>query len=210
MFYTIRIPRIIRSFYPQAWWRLPGEEKRLYLSFDDGPHPEITPYVLSLLEQYEARASFFCIGANVQRYPATYKMILDRGHVIGNHTHHHVNGWKKTDQEYLDDISLASEHIGSTLFRPPYGRIRFSQIRALQQWQPAMKLVMWDVLSGDFDRGIDAGRCAKNVIRKAGPGSIIVFHDSEKAFPRLEKALPAVLEYFSERGYRFEGIPDFG
>lgn len=210
MIYTIRIPRLIRIFYPSALWRLTVEDKKLYLSFDDGPHPEITPFVLSLLEQYQAKASFFCIGDNVLRYPDVFRLIGEKGHVVGNHTQHHVNGWKKSDQVYLQDIAQASMHIDSTLFRPPYGKIKFSQARALQQRQPAMRLVMWDVLSGDFDRGIDAGRCVRNVISKARPGSIVVFHDSEKAFPRLEKALPQVLEYFSEKGYSFEGIPVFG
>lgn len=178
--------------------------KVLYLTFDDGPHPEATPFVLEQLRKWNARGTFFCIGKNVKEYPPIYRQILIDGHRVGNHTEHHLNGWKTDDKKYIENIRLAGESIDSDLFRPPYGRIGALQSKVLRD--AGYKIVMWEVLSGDFDRGIDGGRCAKNVIGHARSGSIVVFHDSEKALPRLREALPRVLEYFSGEGFRFEVI----
>ena len=178
----------------------------LYLSFDDGPHPEVTPFVLEELKKYGARATFFCIGKNVKEYPQIYKRVLVEGHRVGNHTQNHLNGWKVGDKKYIDNIQAAAERIDSDLFRPPYGRIGVFQSKLLRAAPFHYKIVMWEVLSGDFDRSIDAKKCAQNVLRHARPGSIVVFHDSEKAFDRLRDALPVVLKHFSELGYRFEVI----
>lgn len=183
-----------------------NDEKILYLSFDDGPHPAATPWVLDVLREYDARATFFCIGKNVKGYAQIFKDVLMAGHRVGNHTYDHVNGWKTEDGKYLDNIREAAQLIDSDLFRPPYGRIKRFQAMLLRGAQHPYRVIMWDVLSADFDKKISGTRCARNVIRYARPGSIVVFHDSEKAFDRLRVALPAVLEHFSGLGYRFEPI----
>jgi len=175
----------------------------VYLSFDDGPHPEITPFVLEQLKRYGASATFFCIGKNVNAYPQIYRQILLEGHRVGNHTQNHLNGWKVADDRYIENVREAAKYVDSELFRPPYGRIGALQAKVLKGAPFNYRIVMWDVLSGDFDVSLDAQRCARNVTRHAGPGSIVVFHDSEKAFDRLRDALPVVLEHFSEKGYRF-------
>ena len=182
-----------------------GDEKVLYLTFDDGPHPQITPFVLETLSHYQAKATFFCIGKNVAAYPNVFRQIIDAGHKVGNHTFNHLNGWKTDDQHYLDDIGAAKKYIDSELFRPPYGRITKFQAELVEK-NFQLKTIMWDVLSGDFDTKITGEQCSKNVIHKAGPGSIIVFHDSEKAWPRLETTLPKVLRHFSEAGYSFKHL----
>ncbi|MFM6995266.1 MAG: polysaccharide deacetylase family protein [Sediminibacterium sp.] len=186
---------------------MPTKEKVLYLSFDDGPHPEATPFVLEQLAIFNAKASFFCIGKNVQLYPVIYDAILDMKHTVGNHTQNHLNGWKNTTAAYLDEIQAAQKTINSNLFRPPYGKIRFEQIKALRKRKKLpQKIVMWDVLSGDFDTSITGEKCAQNVIKHAGPGSIIVFHDSAKAMDRLRIALPKVLLHFTNLGYQFKAL----
>jgi peptidoglycan/xylan/chitin deacetylase (PgdA/CDA1 family) len=179
----------------------------LYLSFDDGPHPEATPFVLEQLAIFNAKASFFCIGKNVQLYPEIYDSITPAGHGVGNHTQNHMNGWENTTANYIADIKEATKSISSNLFRPPYGRISFSQIKALRS-DPSLpqQIMMWDVLSGDFDITITGEQCAQNVIQHAGPGSIIVFHDSAKAMDRLRIALPKVLLHFSNLGYQFKAV----
>ena len=204
MFYFVKTPWWLQKIYHEAIWKAGGKEHQVYLTFDDGPHPRITPYVLDCLKQYQAKATFFCIGNNVRKYPAIYQQVIEAGHRVGNHTEHHLNGWKATDEKYLQDIAAAAGVIDSNLFRPPYGRIRKSQLKRLADLTPAMKTIMWDVLSGDFDVKLNSDQCIRNVIRHTSPGSIIVFHDSEKAFPRLEKTLPAVLENLSKRGFRFD------
>ncbi len=206
MFYFVHTPWWLRRLYPGCRWEMPAAGKTLYLSFDDGPHPEATPFVLDQLAQYQARATFFCIGKNVAAHRELYRDILDKGHRVGNHTYHHLNGWKTTDEEYLADIRAAKEEIDSRLFRPPYGRIRRFQLRLLQGKGLQLQTIMWTVLSGDFDPAVSGERCAARVIRYARDGSIVVFHDSAKALPSLRVALPAVLKYFTEKGYRFETI----
>ena len=178
----------------------------MYLTFDDGPNPVATPFVLEQLKKYNASATFFCIGKNVKDHPSLYGQLIEEGHAIGNHTFNHVNGWKVADNVYFKDIIEAKKYIDSSLFRPPYGRITRFQAKHLKQSALQFKVVMWDVVSGDFDTTISPDKCSFNVLRNAGEGSIVVFHDSEKAFPNLKKALPDTLEYFSVRGYRFEAI----
>lgn len=207
MFYTVKTPWWLRQWHRSALWTLPVTQKILYLSFDDGPHPQATPFVLSCLAQYRARATFFCIGKNVAAHADLYRSVLAAGHAVGNHTYDHLNGWKSEADQYAANIDRAGELIASPLFRPPYGRISRKQSRALLKRRPPMQLVMWDVLSGDFDLHLQPDKCADNVKRNAGPGSIVVFHDSAKALPRLEKALPDILKYFHEQGYSFESIP---
>lgn len=208
MIYLVKTPRILQKIFPEYLWRIPASEKTIFLTFDDGPHPVVTPFVLRQLKQNQALATFFCIGKNVVNYPDIYQQILDEGHTTGNHTFHHLNGWKTKDEEYLKDIAEASRYINSPYFRPPYGRITRFQAKNLK---PAMKgkdpvLVMWDVLSGDFDERITAQQCLANVVLGTTSGSVIVFHDSEKAFRKLEYTLPRVLHYFSEKGYQFKSL----
>lgn len=212
--YLIKAPFWIRWVYPQLLWRLSSKEKVLYLSFDDGPHETATHFVLDQLKAYQAKASFFCIGKNVVQYPAIYQRILQEGHAVGNHTQHHMNGWNNTVADYLQEVAAAAEHIHSPLFRPPYGRIRRPAVSKLKlllqsrfQQLGSPKIVMWDVLSGDFDTQISGETCFQNVVKHAGPGSIIVFHDSTKAWDRMSVALPKVLKHFADLGYRFEALP---
>lgn len=169
---------------------MPTQEKIIYLSFDDGPHATATPFVLDLLAQYNAKASFFCIGKNVLEHPAIYQRILNEGHTVGNHTQHHANGWKVSNDQYFSEIEEAAKLIHSPLFRPPYGRIKRAQIKQLMRTadsqfnkeQSAYKIIMWSVLSGDFDTTLSASACTNNVLKNTGPGSIVVFHDSTKAW----------------------------
>ena len=180
----------------------------MYLTFDDGPHPFATPFVLEQLRKYGAKASFFCVGNNVQLYPELIKQIKEEDHCLGNHTMHHMNGWKTEDEAYLKDVEAAAELIPTGWFRPPYGRIKLRQFRQLKLALPALKVMMWDVLSADFDQNLKGEFCAQHVIRHAGPGSVVVFHDSTRAWERLEIALPKVLEHFSLQGFIFRALPD--
>jgi peptidoglycan/xylan/chitin deacetylase (PgdA/CDA1 family) len=208
MFYLVKTPWWLKKWYGRLVWDLPQKtgDKVLYLTFDDGPHPVATPFVLDELRRHAARATFFCIGKNVREHPLIYRRILEEGHRVGNHTQNHLNGWKSSDADYINDIGQASRYIDSSLFRPPYGRISAFQASLLRKAPFQFDIIMWDVLSADFDRALSPEQCARNVIRHARPGSIVVFHDSEKAYPRLKAALPAVLAHFKEQGYRLESI----
>lgn len=188
---------------------MPAEtgEKVLYLTFDDGPHETATPFVLDQLKAYGAQGTFFCIGKNVQQYGDIYARILDEGHSIGNHTQNHINGWKTADKPYIDNIMQAAQYIDSQLFRPPYGRISRFQANFLQKIaSPAYRIIMWSVLSGDFDQKLAPEKCLENVVVNAKPGSIVVFHDSTKAWDRMSYTLPRVLEHFSKQGYTFKKL----
>lgn len=210
MIYPVKSPWILKNIFPAYTWKIDTSEQVVYLTFDDGPHPQITPFVLEQLAFYNAKATFFCIGNNVAKYPETYKRILLEGHRVGNHTYSHLNGWKTNDKQYLDDIVKARDYINSDLFRPPYGRITGFQARLLTRINTSdhslFRIIMWDVLSGDFDSKITAEKCQSNVLKNVSPGSIVTFHDSEKAFPRLQKSLPEILKGLSAKGYRFEAI----
>jgi peptidoglycan/xylan/chitin deacetylase (PgdA/CDA1 family) len=205
--YLIKTPFWLRAMYPGCTWKLPSAEKVIYLSFDDGPHPQATPFVLAQLKKFNAKASFFCIGNNVLSYANIYEQILQEGHAVGNHTYDHLNGWKTATSNYIDNIKSASNLIESNLFRPPYGRISRAQLKEISSTKTLpQQIIMWDVLSGDFDLNLTGEQCARNVIKHATSGSIVVFHDSAKAWERLQVALPAVLDYFSDLGYGFEII----
>ena len=202
MNYFIKTPWWLKKVYPNRIWSIDTNEKNIYLTFDDGPHPVVTTFVLDELAKYNAKASFFCIGKNVQSFPEIYNRIITEGHRVGNHTQNHLNGWEINNEPYLADVSEASKYIQSDLFRPPYGRIRSAQVKELKNY----KIVMWDVLSGDFDESLSKEKCLQNVIRKTSNGSIVVFHDSEKAFQRLKYVLPLVLDFFRDSGYSFKSI----
>lgn len=205
--YLTKTPFLLRALYPSCTWKMPANEKSIYLSFDDGPHPIATPFVLEQLEKYNAKASFFCIGKNVVEHPEIYQQLISHGHTVGNHTMHHVNGWKTEDDLYLQNIAQASMQIQSNFFRPPYGRIKKSQIRKIRADKSMpQEIIMWDVLSGDFDTSISGQQCLNNVLKHSQAGSIVVFHDSAKAWDRLQVALPATLEYFTQKGFQFRAL----
>lgn len=205
--FFITTPWWLRKLFPGAIWDIKTNEKIIYLSFDDGPHPQITPFVLAALKKHNAAATFFCIGDNVKKFPDTYRQIIEEGHAVGNHTMHHLNGWKTTDEVYLDDVSKANEFIHSRLFRPPYGRIKKSQLRQLSSTNYQLSTIMWSVLAGDWLASITPEKCFDQVKNNIYPGCIVVFHDSEKADERMRYALPLVLAHFSKLGYRFKSIP---
>jgi len=207
MFYLVKTPWLLKRLYSRCCWEIPANsEKIIYLTFDDGPHPMVTPFVLDALKKYNAKATFFCIGKNVQQHPDIYERILNDGHQTGNHTQNHLNGWKTDNNSYINDIVTAKNYINSKLFRPPYGRIRKKQIDVLRNADHNFEIIMWTVLSGDFDTSVTHQVCIDRVVNNAKNGSIIVFHDSEKAFPRLQNALPVILENLTSKGYRFEKI----
>ncbi len=201
--YLVKTPRVIQNLFPNFHWSVETDEPVLYLTFDDGPIPGVTPWVLELLEQYQALATFFCVGANAAKHPNLVAEILAKGHSLGNHTMQHLDGWATDNLPYFHDVRHCATQVNSSLFRPPYGRIKPRQAQFLLRHY---EIVMWDVLSGDFDPHLSQEECARNVIQHAGPGSIVVFHDSFKAEEKMKYALPKVLEHFSALGYRFGRI----
>ncbi|RFZ83281.1 polysaccharide deacetylase family protein [Mucilaginibacter terrenus] len=204
--YLIKTPGLLKKLYPSLIWDVKPAARSIFLTFDDGPIPIVTPFVLKNLEAYKAKATFFCIGDNVTRHPDVYNEVKNAGHAIGNHTYNHLRGWDTDSETYLDNFLKADYLMQSALFRPPYGRIKREQIKMLRDSRPGLKIIMWDVLSGDFDTNLDPEECLRKVIKYTKPGSIIVFHDSLKAFKRLEYVLPRALEYWSKAGYNFEAL----
>jgi peptidoglycan/xylan/chitin deacetylase (PgdA/CDA1 family) len=200
----IRPPFLLRALYHGAVWRMPARGKVLYLTFDDGPTPGVTDKVLAILEQYRAKATFFCIGSNVEQHPELYKRLLTEGHRVGNHTWSHPNALKTDARIYLDDTAKAGKVIESDLFRPPYGRLTPRTLSALRR---AYRIIMWDLITGDYDPAVPASVLLERVKKYVRPGSVIVFHDSEKAAPRMLEVLPQVLAYLADQGYRFDRIP---
>ncbi|TCZ74900.1 polysaccharide deacetylase family protein [Flaviaesturariibacter aridisoli] len=206
--YFIKTPWLVKRLFSRYEWDAPAAGNTVYLTFDDGPHPVITPWVLDLLAEHGAKGTFFCIGKNVALHPGVFARITTEGHAVGNHTENHRNGWKTDTRDYLDNVRLAAARISSDLFRPPYGRIRAAQARGLApaMGRPAPRVIMWDVLSADFDQSITPQECIANVLAHTVPGSIIVFHDSDKAWPNLKETLPVVLRSFREKGFQMKAI----
>ena len=196
-------PFWLKAFFPGFIWHIPTQEKKIFLTFDDGPIPDITESVLETLDQYGAKATFFCIGNNVQKHPEIFQKLLDKDHAVGNHTFNHMNGWKTEDAVYLENIKQcdAELNLPTKLFRPPYGRIKKSQSHVVKKER---QIIMWDVLSGDFSKEITQEVCLRKSIQHARPGSIVLFHDSVKAAPNMQYALPRFLEHFSNEGFTFE------
>lgn len=195
-------PLIYRAVYRGAIWKQEIEgEKAIYLTFDDGPIPEITPWVLDILDKYNVKATFFCVGDNVRKYPEIYQMLLDRGHRVGNHTHNHLQGLKTMTKNYLENVDLASKYIKSELFRPPHGHIRLPQFYTLSS---KYKMVMWDVVTRDYSKRQSPEKVLENVKKYTRNGSIIVFHDSLKAERNMKYALPRSIEWLLEQGYSFK------
>jgi len=203
--YLVKTPQVIQNLFPNFTWRIPTSEKVLYLTFDDGPIPEVTPWVLDQLNDFQAKATFFCVGENISKHPEVFDSVVEAGHAVGNHTYNHLNGWVTDNIPYYHNVRHCANQTNSVLFRPPYGRLKPKQAQFLLRHY---RIVMWEILSGDFDPNVSAEQCAANVIKNARPGSIIVFHDSMKAKEKLEYALPKVLEHFTEQGYRFEKLQE--
>lgn len=198
-----RPPFILRCIFPTLIWQFPEQENGLFLTFDDGPSPEVTPWVLEQLDMFGAPATFFCLGKNAEMYPQIYAEILHRGHAVGNHSYSHIKGWGMDTGDYIRDVDMAAEFIESNLFRPPYGRIGPHQAKMLSE---RYKIIMWDVLSRDYSRSLSGRRCAKNVIKHLRPGAVVVFHDSVKSSQNLRYALPLVLQAIQERGWECKRI----
>ena len=213
-FNWVKTNKWIKKVFNNLVWDIPNSDKKIYLTFDDGPIPEVTEWVLDLLKSEEIKATFFCIGDNIQKHPEVYKRILSEGHQTGNHTFNHLNGWKTETNHYIDNFKLCeTEHLKlpiaigteqSFLFRPPYGKIKPSQSKAIREL--GYKIIMWDVLSYDFDSTISAEECIKNVISNTEQGSIIVFHDSLKAEKNLKYALPKAIQILKDKGFVFDVI----
>ena len=201
--YMVKTPWLVKQLYPNLLWNNPRTSNRIYVTFDDGPIPIVTPFVLNILKQYDAKATFFCIGDNVKKHPDIFEQVKNAGHAIGNHTFNHLKGWKTDNQVYLDNFLEADELIHSNLFRPPYGRIKRSQIKLLKQAKPGLKIVMWDVLSGDYNAKLTPETCLQNVLKHTENGSVILFHDSLKARERMEYVLPRAMEEWGRKGWEF-------
>ena len=216
-FYWIKTHYLIKKLFSGFVWDLPNKEKKVYLTFDDGPTPEITECTLKQLKQFDARATFFCIGENIQKNPDIFSKVIQDGHSIGNHTFNHLKGWETSTEDYIENfkqceieilkqskIHPEASALKSKLFRPPYGKIKFSQSRILRKI--GYKIIMWDVLSADFDTNVSPEECLENVIKNVTSGSVIIFHDSMKASKNLEYALPKTLAFLKENGYKCEAI----
>lgn len=204
--YLVRSPLLLKWYYKGLTWHKERAEKVVYLTFDDGPIPIVTAFVLNTLKTYRCKATFFCIGDNIRKHPDIFERLKAEGHAIGNHTFNHLKGWKTPTDTYVTNFIRCQELTGTNLFRPPYGRIKKSQIRALRKIHPDLQIIMWDTLSGDFDTSISPEKCISNVLSNIRNGSIIVFHDSLKAFDRMQTALPAVIELLQEKGYSFRTL----
>jgi len=212
----VTTPKLAKSLFPDLVWDLPTKEKVIYLTFDDGPTPTITDWTLDVLKQYNARATFFCIGKNVVDNPKIFKRIIAEGHSVGNHTYNHLKGWRTKTKDYLDDVEEAQKVINNqiqnsefriqNLFRPPYGQIKPKQAKKLIYL--SYKIIMWKVLAIDWDASVSNSTCLENVIKNTSSGDIVVFHDSTKAEKNLQYALPKTLDYFSERGFKFKRLHD--
>lgn len=194
-----------RLLYPSYTWRRRSSEKVIYLTFDDGPIPEVTEYVLDLLKKYQVKATFFCVGENIKKHPEVYERLLSEGHKTGNHTYNHLKGFDTNDEDYLNNVQLCDdvmkEQQGRKLFRPPYGKIKRSQAKKLQH---DYEIVMWEVLSNDFMKSVTSEECLKKSIAKTSKGSIVLFHDSVKTSSKIQYVLPRYLEHFIKKGFRFE------
>ena len=202
-----KTPILVRKLYPSLVWEKPSDDE-IFLTFDDGPHPDITPWVCDQLKKVNGKATFFCVGENIEKYEQTSRDAMAAGHVIANHTNNHLKGWSTRNKLYFDNVLLCDEKLrqfgmeSKNLFRPPYGRISRSQIRELEK---KYRIVMWSHLSWDFDKSLNRALAIRN-LKKAGPGSIIVFHDSEKAFGNLQNILPEMLEFWISRGFRLSSL----
>lgn len=203
----MKIPSFFTSIFTNQTWNVKNNKNEIYLTFDDGPIPEVTPWVLDILKEYNITATFFCIGDNIRKHPEVFKRILEEGHQVGNHTFNHLNGWKTSTVNYKKNVTACTTEIekhtalSTRLIRPPYGRITPSQIKALQKEN--YQIIMWEILSRDYDTHLDKDKCYQNATKNVRSGSIIVFHDSLKAEERLRYALPKTIKFLKEKGFKF-------
>ena len=204
MLNLIKSPKILQYLFADFLWKINTNEKVIFLTFDDGPHPFITPWIIDLMNQYNAKGTFFLTGEAVRRYPDLYQLYKTNGHQVGNHTYQHIKGWRSRRKKYLKEIDHCAEVVESSLFRPPYGQIHLRSIREIKR---QYKVVMWDVLSMDFDSKTSSEICLSNVINYSKEGSIVVFHENDKSIKNIIYALPKVLEHFTKLGYEFKSIP---
>lgn len=199
----IKTPTLIQFFFPSLLWSKKRDKKILYLTFDDGPYNMLSPFILDELKKYKAKATFFYLGSKAEKYPQLIKRCKDENHKIGNHTYSHPNGWKTKNSRYYQDIEKANKLLNSNLFRPPFGRIKPSQINHLKKYY---KIIMWDILSWDFDKKTSPEECYNNIIKNTKSGSIIVLHENEKSAKTVKEVLPKILSYFSSQGFKFEKL----
>lgn len=212
MGFWVKTNRLVKLLFPKYVWHMPHNTNSVYLTFDDGPTPEITAWILGQLDEYNAKATFFCIGQNIEKHPNIFYKIIAAGHAVGNHTYNHLKGWKTSTKAYVDNVkkcaaliqSIPENNTSSALFRPPYGKIKPSQSKKLRNL--GYTIIMWDVISMDFDQRISAEQCLENVLRHVESGSIIVFHDSVKASPHLQYILPKVLFFLQQKGFVCDSI----
>ncbi|BCY28122.1 polysaccharide deacetylase family protein [Flavobacterium okayamense] len=201
----VKTHKFIPFLFPKYIWKINNSTNKVYLTFDDGPIPIVTEWVLDVLKTENIKATFFCIGENIQKHPEVFKRIVNEGHNIGNHTYNHLNGWETKNETYLDNFDMCKQLIKtSNIFRPPYGKI--SPLQAKKILQKKHKIIMWDVLSYDFGNKISSEKCLNNVVKNTESGSIIVFHDSIKAEQNLRYALPKAITYLKEKGFEFDVI----
>lgn len=200
--YLVKTPKFVRRLFPKRVWAFPNSKNSVYLTFDDGPIPLVTPWVIEVLKQYKAKATFFCVGDNVIKHANVFQQIIEEGHSIGNHTYHHLNGWSTKTKDYInnckkceDSLNRVQDYKSSSnpLFRPPFGKLTLKQSKTLQE--KGFHIIMWDVLSADFDTKISNKKCLENVLKNIKPGSIVVFHDSLKSYDKLRYVLPKVLDF---------------
>jgi len=199
-----RIPGLGSLLFREAFCRInENGKKTAYLTFDDGPIPEVTPAILDILSRYKVKATFFCVGDNVKKYPEIFQRLIAEGHTVGNHTFHHMDGWKTNDDNYMQDVAQCAELVKSNLFRPPYGRIKFNQYKHIKE---KYKVILWDVLSGDYDSRLDAQKCFGIIKKHTRPGSILVFHDNVKTQNKIPELLTKTLDFMRDSGYTLKPI----
>jgi len=204
----VKTPWLVKKLKPRLTWDVKAADRCIYLTFDDGPIPIVTPFVLNILQRYSAKATFFCIGDNIIKHPEIFEQVKNAGHTIGNHTFNHLRGRITDDQTYLENFLETDKLVGSKLFRPPYASIKQSQVKLLKVAKPGLKIIMWNILSADYDINLKPEKCLNNVLKHTRSGDIVLFHDSLKAFPRLEYVLPGVMEVWSKQGYSFHSLSE--
>jgi peptidoglycan-N-acetylglucosamine deacetylase len=196
--YLVKTPPIVKTIFGDFVWHIDTDIKEVYLTFDDGPIPGLTPWVLDVLAEYNSKATFFCVGENVKKNRTIFDRIVQEGHTIGNHTYNHLNGWNTENEIYVQNVAECDRYVETNLFRPPYGKMKPSQSSMIKTEKT---VVMWDILSGDFDLSITKEKCLTNVIENYSKGSVIVFHDNIKAEEKLKYVLPTFLEHLAENGF---------
>jgi len=203
--YFVKTPKIARSIIKKAVWNIPNNDREIFLTFDDGPTPSITNQTLDILSKHQVKATFFCLGKQVEKYPEIFQRIIDEGHAVGNHSYSHLKGWATNNQQYLEDVRKGEAIIKSNLFRPPYGKIKRSQVDLLN---PQTRIILWDVLPGDFSSKTDVEKTISNTLNSVEPGSIIVLHDNDKCGNKMLQVLPIIIDKLKEKKYNFSAITE--